>query len=132
MSLRFAGYAALFDRPDGGRDTIRPGAFAASLRNQAEALPLCWQHRFAVPIGRIERAVEDRRGLQVIGRIDRAQSRAAHLLRSGSLSGLSVGYRARHFRTGPQGRELLEIELLEISLVADPMQHGARVHLVTG
>ena len=26
--LRFAGYAALFDRRDSGRDTIRRGAFA--------------------------------------------------------------------------------------------------------
>ena len=28
---RFAGYAALFDRRDGGRDVIRAGAFARSL-----------------------------------------------------------------------------------------------------
>ena len=27
MSVRFAGYAAVFDRPDGGGDIIRKGAF---------------------------------------------------------------------------------------------------------
>ena len=31
MSVRFAGYAAIFDRPDRGGDVIRKGAFAASL-----------------------------------------------------------------------------------------------------
>ena len=30
-TLRFAGYAALFNRRDNGRDVIRPGAFARTL-----------------------------------------------------------------------------------------------------
>ena len=35
--LRIAGYAALFDRPDGARDTIRPGAFTRTLAEREEA-----------------------------------------------------------------------------------------------
>ena len=40
MSLRFAGYAALFGVRDGGGDTIRPGAFARTLGERADPLPL--------------------------------------------------------------------------------------------
>ena len=36
MSVRFAGYAAVFDRPDGGGDIIRRGAFLESLRKASE------------------------------------------------------------------------------------------------
>jgi len=32
--------------------------------------------------------------------------------------------------TSPQGRELIAVELLEVSLVTHPMQHGSRVHLI--
>ncbi len=43
--LFIAGYAALFDIPDGIRDTIRRGAFARSLAAHAAPWPLCWQHQ---------------------------------------------------------------------------------------
>ena len=39
--LRFAGYAAVFDRPDKGGDVIRRGAFARALERSGE-LPLLW------------------------------------------------------------------------------------------
>jgi HK97 family phage prohead protease len=128
--VRLAGYAALFDVADGSRDTIRPGAFARSLAGRKEPLPLLWQHKAGVRIGTVERVAEDRRGLRVIARLDRAQSRAAALLRAKGVSGLSFGYRAKGFRRTPRGRVLEEIELLEISLVTHPLQPGARVHLV--
>lgn len=128
---RFAGYAALFDIPDAGRDTIRPGAFARSLAARDGPLPLYWQHRPDQPIGVIEEAREDRRGLRVIARIDKPDSRAAHLLAEGKVSGLSFGFRARKARQSPTGRELLEIDLFEVSLVTQPLQYGARVHFVT-
>lgn len=128
--LRFAGYAALFGLPDGARDTILPGAFRRSLAAQCAAIPLFWQHKPEQRIGRIEHLGEDARGLRVIASIDNPQGRAADMLRSRALSGLSFGYRARRYRRTPQGRELAEIELLEISLVTHPLQHGARVHLM--
>lgn len=127
---RFAGYAALFDIPDAGRDTIRRGAFARTLAARSAPLPLYWQHRPDVPIGVIEEAREDARGLRIIARIDRPDSRAAHLLARGQVNGLSFGFRTRQSRHSASGRELLEIELFEVSLVTNPLQHGARVHLV--
>jgi HK97 family phage prohead protease len=130
VSLRFAGYAALFDIADAGRDTIRKGAFAKTLAARTTPLPLYWQHRPDQAIGVIEQVAEDSRGLRVIARIDRTDSRAAALLEQGAVNGLSFGFRTKAARVSPAGRELLEIELFEVSLVTHPLQHGARVHLV--
>ena len=129
-ALRFAGYAALFDKRDAGRDTIRPGAFARTLAERAEPLPLYWQHRPDQRIGWIEQAGEDARGLRVIATIDNPAGGAAAALRQGKVSGLSFGYRAREFTRDAQGRDLIDVDLFEVSLVTHPMQHGARVHLV--
>jgi HK97 family phage prohead protease len=127
--VRIAGYAALFGVADGGGDTIRPGAFARTLAEGAE-LPLLWQHDPRQRIGTVERIAEDGRGLRVTARVDRLASRAARLLRTRAVSGLSFGYRARGYRRMPGGRVLEDIDLFEVSLVARPLQHGARVHLV--
>jgi HK97 family phage prohead protease len=135
---RFAGYAAVFGRPDAGGDVIRPGAFAASLamlKAQGEPLPLFWQHRPEQAIGWVEHVAEDGRGLRVIARLANPEGASAAMLASGEVSGLSFGYRAREAREialpGAQtGRELSAIDLFEISLVTNPMQDFARVHLV--
>ncbi len=128
--LRIAGYAALFDRPDGARDTIRRGAFARTLAERAGAFPLYWQHRPDRRIGWVETAGEDARGLRIIARIDNPTGRAAVLLRRRAVTGLSFGYRARAWRHTPQGRELAEIDLFEVSVVTHPLQYGARVHFL--
>lgn len=118
MSVRFAGYAALFDVPDRGGDVVRRGAFAG-----AGVVPLLWEHRGAA-VGVIEGVAEDARGLRVVGRID--AHAVAGMVARGALNGLSFGYRARELRRGVW-RELTAIELVEVSLVAQPMQRGARV-----
>jgi hypothetical protein len=132
--LRFAGYAALFDKRDSGQDTIKPGAFARTLNERQRAaqgpLPLYWQHKPDQRIGWVEQASEDPRGLRVIARIDNPQGGAAAALKAGKVTGLSFGYRARAFSRDAQGRELRDVDLFEVSLVTHPMQHGARVHRV--
>jgi len=128
--VRFAGYAGLFNIPDADRDTILPGAFTATLSARTKALPLLWQHRPDQQIGEIESIKQDERGLRVVARIDRTNSKAAHLLIQGEVSGLSFGYRARQAHHSDQGRKLAEIDLFEVSLVTHPLQYGARVHFV--
>ncbi|MXO65491.1 HK97 family phage prohead protease [Altericroceibacterium endophyticum] len=125
---RLAGYAAVFDLPDGMGDRISPGAFARSLAERTTPFPLLWQHRGDQCIGWAEYVAEDARGLRVIARIDAPHSRAAAALSRHTASGLSFGYRARRFRRCAGGRWLDEIELFEISLVTDPMHPLARVH----
>ena len=128
--LRFAGYAALFHHRDGVRDAIAPGAFAETLATRDDPLPLYWQHRADRRIGWVEQAAEDARGLRVVARLDDPHGRAAVLLRARAVTGLSFGYRARRAAHHAGGRDLLALDLAEISLVTHPMQHAARVIFV--
>ncbi|MBO9669956.1 MAG: HK97 family phage prohead protease [Sphingobium sp.] len=131
--VRFAGYAAIFDRLDNGGDIIAPGAFAESLKRlTGRELPLLWQHGPEQRIGTIELAGEDERGLRVIGRIDGPGStarKAAAFLKDGRLDGLSFGYRVVAAE-GDKPRRLDTLDLVEVSLVTHPMQPLARVHAV--
>jgi HK97 family phage prohead protease len=131
--MRFAGYAAIFGRPDRGGDVVRAGAFARSLRRGALTVPLLWQHDLRRPVGRIEYLREDKRGLRVIARLSggAAGRKAAALLREGKVAGLSFGYRVRAAK-GTAPRELHDVDLVEVSLVTLPMQPKARVHAVEG
>lgn len=132
--LRIAGYAALFGIPDGAGDIIVKGAFARSLAGHRTGrgadIPLFWQHRPEQRIGTVELAEEDDRGLRVIAAIDNPQSRAMAALLTRSIDGLSFGFRVRAFRPLSRGRLLEDIDLIEVSLVTHPLQHGARVHLI--
>jgi HK97 family phage prohead protease len=125
--VRFAGYAAAFDRPDKGGDILRKGAFAESLKRAGE-VPLLWQHKAGAVIGRIEHLSEDERGLRVIAAV--GDARVSRLLGSGRISGLSFGYRVREAKSAGGLRELIELDLIEVSLVASPMQPRARVHAI--
>ena len=134
--LRFAGYAAIFDRVDRGGDVVRAGAFGPDAEGKlaAAGVPLLWQHGPASVIGVVESAREDARGLRVIGRVSRrtaAGREAAAALEQGVLDGLSFGYRVQTAR-GSRTRELLALELVEVSLVTHPMQPMARVVAVEG
>ncbi|QJQ32378.1 HK97 family phage prohead protease [Sphingomonas lacunae] len=131
--FRFAGYAALFGVRDRGGDVIRPGAFASL---GSGAVPLLWQHDPARRIGTVETLAEDARGLRVVARIEGEGATArevAAMLREGAVDGLSFGYRVKASRAGLPGRDglatrvLEAIELVEVSVVAQPMQPGARV-----
>ncbi len=119
--LAFAGYAAVFDVVDRAGDVVRRGAFAG-----ARVVPLLWQHR-GEAVGSLSVVVEDARGLRVEGVV--ADSALARLVRSGAVAGLSVGYRALRVRQGGR-RELLSVALVEVSLVAVPMQVLARLEVV--
>lgn len=121
--LRFAGYAAVFDRPDSGGDVVRKGAFSDALKGVPD-VPLLLQHK-GQPVGRIEHLSEDKRGLRVIARVEDARVRG---LVGKGLRGLSFGYRVREARSNGGLRELRALDLVEVSLVARPMQKLARVH----
>ena len=135
--MRFSGYAALFDVRDRGGDVVRRGAFAG-LR---APVPLLWQHDPGRRIGTVRVLTEDARGLRVEADGDGGGAvarEAAALLARGAVSGLSFGYRVRGACRGAAGaggratRELTELEVVEVSLVASPMQPGARVDTIEG
>ncbi|MEZ5945908.1 MAG: HK97 family phage prohead protease [Hyphomonas sp.] len=123
VPILIEGYAALFGIPDLSGDVVRAGAFARTLRSGAP-LAMLLQHRQGALAGRWTRVVEDGRGLFVRGLIER---HSAGSLALRGLNGLSIGFRPRLWkpRTGG-GRDLIEVDLVEISLVATPMQPQAR------
>ncbi len=120
-AVRFAGYAAIFHHADRGGDVLLPGALVAGA-----AVPLLWQHRGAA-IGTVEWIGEDARGVKVVGHV--AAAEPARLVRGGAITGLSFGYRALRVRQGVR-RVIARADLVEISLVAQPMQPLARIHAV--
>lgn len=120
--VTFTGYAAVWDRVDRAGDVVRRGAFG-----EPREVPLLWLHRGA-GVG-VARVAEDDRGLRVEGEVRVAD--VARLVRGGAVTGLSVGYRPVKVRQGAR-RELLAAELIEVSLVAVPMQALARVGAVAG
>lgn len=129
--MRISGYASLFGKQDLGGDIVRRGAFAASLLSLKDGqLPMLFAHETKEPIGVWHRMFEDATGLFVAGDIflgEPRSDRTARLVRSGALSGLSIGYRTARSRTLRGGRELLELDLWEVSIVAFPMLRRARI-----
>lgn len=126
--MRIAGYASLFGVPDQIGDVVCAGAFRASLGRLGHRAPMLLEHDLRRPCGSW-RAREDGRGLFVDGVVDRALpgGRAALRLIEDGLDGLSIGFRTRTAEVSGSGRKLLEIDLLEVSLVALPMQPLARL-----
>lgn len=133
--LFVAGYASLFGVPDLAGDVVSPGAFAGSLKAlPATHLRMLMQHDPSRSLGRWTQAREDSVGLWVEGLVDTASPeglRAAALVGTGSLDGLSIGFRtlAASPRGNGGGRRLDHIDLREVSLVAFPMLPQARLRI---
>lgn len=117
------GYASLFGVADTGGDVVRAGAFARSLK-RAGGVAMLMQHRDGARAGRWTRIREDGRGLYVRGLVE---APGALALVARGMDGLSIGFRPSMWRprTGG-GRELIEVDLVEVSLVQAPMLSGAR------
>ncbi|TCP33602.1 HK97 family phage prohead protease [Sphingomonas sp. BK235] len=116
--LGCGGYAALWDRVDRAGDVLRAGVF-----DPVRPVPLLCQHRGGA-VGVLRLIAADARGLLVEARVDDAA--VARAVRGGALPGFSVAYRARRVRQGAH-RAIVAAELVEVSLVAVPMQPGALV-----
>ncbi|WP_417491402.1 HK97 family phage prohead protease [Maricaulis sp.] len=134
QTLLIEGHASVFDLADLAGDVVRRGAFAASLRHRTN-VPMLFQHEASEPIGVWRELREDKRGLYVRGEILAEGPRgrtALSLVRSGAIDGLSIGFRTRRFSgRSPRGRELIELDLWEVSIVTFPMLPQARLRLVS-
>ncbi len=121
------GYASLFGVPDASGDVVRAGAFAKSLRSGG--VPMLLQHKSGSIAGQWRRIVEDGRGLFVRGLVESQGAKA--LVKSAGLDGLSIGFRPRIWvpRSG-SGRTLIDVDLVEISLVSEPMLASAKFKMV--
>lgn len=134
QTLLIEGHASVFDLADLAGDVVRRGAFATSLRHRRN-VPMLFQHEASEPVGVWREIREDSRGLYVRGEILAGGPRACtalSLVRSGAVDGLSIGFRTtRSAARRPRGRELLELDLWEVSIVTFPMLPQARLRLVS-
>jgi hypothetical protein len=123
------GYASVFGVRDLAGDVVHAGAFRRTIAGRG-AVPLLVRHDTRLRAGLWRELREDRRGLFVRGEIDPdapGAGLALTLLRAG-VDGLSIGFTLVRGRARPEGgRDLLEIALLEISLVVSPMCREARL-----
>ena len=113
-------------------DTITLTAFdktTAAWRESGKRLPLLWEHSTEV-VGHVDphslRAVED--GLVAKGQIDRETDRgeAAWKMIKNDVAGFSIGFLAESRKRADGGRELFEVDLLEISVTSRPMNAATR------
>ena len=126
--FKFEGVAAVFSDPDDSSDIILPGAFKKSLEKLWPVL--LFNHDPAFPIGRVVHLEETAFGLEgefELNLLTRDGKDAHGMILGGSCTGLSIGYKSVVDKSTPDGRQLIEIDLREISLVAMPMHHRARV-----
>ena len=127
------GYAAVYnsDSVDLGffTEVIRPGAFKRALQESQDVRALL-DHQTGKIIGRTKAGnlslSEDERGLRVeLSPIDTEDGRTAvEWVRSGVVDGFSFGFQTVSDKWGTKGgrayRELLDVDLFEVSLVAFP------------
>ncbi len=128
----FSGYASVFDVVDSQKDIILKGAFSRAIKAGFSSIKLLWQHQMAQPIGYFTQMREDGRGLFVEGQLllDVQKGREAYaLLKSGAISGLSIGYNvvSSRFDEANLIRYIKEVDLFEISLVTFPANDKAVV-----
>lgn len=135
----FEGYASLFNIEDLGGDTVIPGAFADTLKKRgAGGIKMLAHHDRRDIIGVWAELKEDGQGLFASGKLflDDDDGRKIHTrMKAGALDGLSIGYRIKAEEiTDRQAykRNLIKLDLFEISVVSFPMQDEARISAVKG
>jgi len=126
----FSGYASVFNGVDSYGDTIAPGAYKRTLKDRERPVRMRWNH-FGPVIGKWTRLEEDDKGLYVEGELTPGHSVAQNVyasMKHGAIDGMSIGYRPVKFEEHGNGRRTLkEIDLVEISVVEEPADLGARV-----
>lgn len=129
----FEGDLSVYDIVDLGGDSVIPGAFSKSLKENAGRVPLLWQHDPSRPIGYLD-LTDSTKSLKAKGTLlieDVPQAREAHaLLKAGVLKGLSIGYETVKDTMEKGVRKLLEVKLWEGSIVTFPMLPAAQVSAV--
>ena len=133
----FEGYASTFGNVDKGGDIVEAGAFTKTLqKTPIPKVKMLFQHDPSMPVGKWIDAKEDKKGLWVKGKLNLAVQRAKELLalmKDDVIDGMSIGYRTIKSKEGDKPgvyRKLLEVDLLEISLVTFPMNTRATVGAV--
>lgn len=131
--MTFSGYASIFGGVDAYGDTIDPKAYDQTLMERQRPVRMRWNH-FGPVIGKWNSMYVDGKGLYVSGQLTPGHSTAIDVyasLKHGAIDGMSIGYVPRLVEDMSEGRRLLkQIELIEISVVEEPADLGAKVESV--
>ena len=123
----FQGYASVFNIVDYAGDMILPNAFVG---NKIDGVKLLWQHNHHHPIGIIDKAYENEKGLYVEGRIflNLCLGREAYILIQNKVTDhLSIGYEVVDFYYHGDVRRITKVKLWEVSVVTFPANEFAEV-----
>ena len=131
----FEGYASMFSVEDSHGDTVKKGAFKAGLQKLAKEkrkIKMLFNHDRFSPIGVFKEADEDSKGLFVRGKLTLGVQKADEtrlLMLDEAVDSMSIGgyVRKELWDTKTSKRELIEIELREISPVVFPALDQARI-----
>ena len=146
-SMTFSGYGAYFNNIDSYGDIIVPGAFKSAVnyaKRTGDYTALMVQHGADgyTPVGIFTKMVEDENGLYVEGKLaDTERGREYYTLMKmeprPAIKGMSIGYFTRkaeypseeNRKSFPKGcmRKILDVELVEISLVTVPANKKATI-----
>lgn len=131
--MTFEGYASIFGGVDAYGDTIDPKAYDQTLVDRQRPIRMRWNH-FGPVIGKWLNMFVDGKGLYVTGQLTPGHSTAIDVyasLKHGAIDGMSIGYVPRMVEELGEGRRLLkQIDLVEISVVEEPADLGAKVESV--
>jgi hypothetical protein len=146
---QFEAYASVFNGNDAFKDTIHPGAFEKTLIERKKPVRMFWQHDPSIPIGKWLDLREDDNGLLVRGEFTPGNTNSENAwasMKHGAIDSLSIGFRipkggsiakAQECDCGPDdwcmhtaGRDIKEIDLIEISPVSLPADANASVSAI--
>tara|TARA_Y100000310_G_scaffold315722_2_gene366580 strand:+ start:9333 stop:10004 length:672 start_codon:yes stop_codon:yes gene_type:complete len=131
------GYASTFRNKDLGDDVVEQGAFLKTIAKAEKSgrMPkMLDHHNLRQPVGIWDHLKEDRKGLfaqgHLVMKVQRAQELHA-LMTEKVMDGLSIGFKAVKYLIDEKSgvRRLMEIDLMEVSIVTFGMNPKA---LVTG
>ena len=125
----FEGVLAVYNNIDLGGDRILPGAFAKTIKERGNQVPMLWQHKSDRPIGMLT-LIDDTDALRVRGQLlmDLPDAKNAYLLiKARVVKGLSIGFDTMKDAVEKGVRQLLEIRLWEGSIVTFPMNEQALI-----
>jgi uncharacterized protein len=130
------GYASVFGGIDSYGDTVAKGAYLETIESRERPVRMRWNH-FGPVIGKWMKMYEDEKGLYVEGQLTPGHSVAEDVyasLKFGAVDGLSIGYIPKEYEDDKETgiRTLKEIELIEISVVEEPADLGAKIDEVKG
>ena len=130
------GYASVFGGIDSYGDTVMKGAYEDTIADRERPVRMRWNH-FGPVIGKWTKMYEDDKGLYVEGQLTPGHSVAEDVyasLKFGAVDGLSIGYIPKEYEDDKETgiRTLKEIELIEISVVEEPADLGAKIDEVKG